>query len=83
MDKLARILNQIRRFIDSDEVEAREVWSLSGRILNVKDLVVGGKFFLEGILKANSVYTEKKDGTKMVAVEPELKRELWCNLAWT
>ena len=76
-DKVARIQLQVRELLEVQEMEQQKFWSLTGKILHIKDLIVGGKFHLYHILKANSVHKERKDSHKMVTVSEELKREMW------
>ena len=57
-DRIARILLQIRRVLESEEVQQQDIWSLAGKILHVKDLIIGGKFHLYHLLKVNSIFTD-------------------------
>ena len=76
-DRIARMQAQVREVLESKEVEASKLWSLTGKVLHVKELIVGGKYHLYHLLKANSKYTEKQDAHMMVKINDLLKKELW------
>ncbi len=80
-DKMARIMGFINEFLNQQEVQAEKVWSLARKINHVKDLVVGGRFHVEEILRTNNMFTDKKkDRNKMVPITKRMTRELWW---WT
>ena len=76
-ERIARIQWQLKEMLQAKEMQQQHIWSVAGKILHLKDLLIGGKFHLYHLLKANSVYTEKKDSTKMVEMSNLLKEELW------
>ena len=76
-ERIARMQGQMKELLDSEGVEQRKVWSLAGKIIHIKDLVIGGRFHLYHILKANSTFTEKKFADSMVHISLSLKKEVW------
>ena len=76
-ERIARIQHQIKELLDVTELEQQKVWSLAGRIIHLKDLIIGGRFHVGHLLKANSVYTDKEHSNEMVEINGWLKREMW------
>jgi hypothetical protein len=72
-EKLARLLEQLKRVIEAAEVKQEEIWSLAGRIMHYAPLVPAGKYNMRHILKANAV---SADGRHQVTVTPELRKQL-------
>ena len=73
-EKVARLVAQIRCALDSEELRQDEVWSLAGRIFHYAPLVPAGRFNINYIVKANGT---SEDRRHMVAMSPELKRQLF------
>ena len=73
-DKLCRLLHLIREASVSDFFLQESMWSLAGKIINIKPLVPSGKFNVNHILKASSFSTNR---TAMVPVSVNLKRQLF------
>ena len=76
-ERIARMQLQIRELLECSEIEQQKIWSISGKIIHVKDLITGGKLHFYHLLKANSVHTDKKSANRMVKVSRDLKREMW------
>ena len=53
------------------------MWSITGKIINVKDLIPAGKFNINEIQWANNFHRLPEDRDKMVPRTPEIKRQLW------
>ena len=76
-DKIARIQHQIKEVLESCQIEQKKIWSIAGKIIHIKDLVVGGRFFMEHLLLANSYYSDKDQRDDLIPISTYLKRELW------
>ena len=78
-DKLCRLLHSLRQAIDAEQIPQEEIWSIAGKILNVKPLVPNGKFNIYFILKAQSFSSDPK---APVPVSADLKRQLhfWLSM---
>ena len=73
-EKLCRLLHSIREVYIADTFRQDGIWSLVGKILNVKPLVPSGRFNINHIVKANSVSTERAYSVPITAL---LKRQLF------
>ena len=73
-EKQTRMLHIIKELIGLEEAPQRMVRSIAGKIINVKDLVPGGRFYLDCILKANRF---SEDGAQMVPLTKEFKEQIW------
>lgn len=78
-EKLLRLLHQIDMIQNRNKVRQDEIWSLTGRILNVKPLVPLGRFHISNLMTANRTSTNPRD---LVEIVPGLKSELqfWKHL---
>lgn len=78
-EKLLRLLHQIDLIQNRRTVRQDEIWSLTGRILNVKPLVPLGRFHISNLMTANRTSTNASD---LVEIKPELITELqfWKHL---
>ena len=78
-EKLIRLLHAIKDAINSESVPQREIWSIAGKIINIRPLVPNGRFHIFFILKAQQFST---DPQALVPVGPDLKRQLafWLDL---
>ena len=72
-DKLTRIVHRIKDLLDKEEEILREVWSVVGKILHVKDLVQPGRHYVGELLR---LYIISKDGSLVVKIPDDFKREL-------
>ena len=59
--KLTLILRTIAEFLSAKKVKQGEMWSLVGKIQNVRALVPGGKFHVDHLIRANSESTNRTD----------------------
>ena len=55
-------------------VEARTVWKVVRKILNIMPLVPTGKFNINHLIRANCVLVKRR---YLVAITPALKRQLF------
>ena len=65
-EKLAGILSLIEEFRDQKEATARSIKKLCGKLVDIRDLVIGARFHLAHLMMDANVYTEKGDMEKMV-----------------
>ena len=73
-DKLVRLLHNIDFLCSVDVVPQEKIWSVFGKIQQVKPLVPSGNFNMYHLIIANSTST---DGKEVVPVCADLKRQLW------
>ena len=73
-DKLTRLRHDIQVLLGLDEVRQDKIWSVVGKIINVRPLVPGGRFHVFHLIKANS---QALEGSVLVPVSADLKRQLW------
>ena len=72
-ERLTRLLHNISDIINSNEVKQEAIWSVTGKILNIKPLIPGGDGFIHHIIRANNY---SKDGCTSVPVEWDLRCQL-------
>ena len=72
-DKLLRLLHTIKNCLEVDFLRQDQIWSLSGKIINVKPLVPSGRFNINHIVKANAYSLYR---SAMVPVTADMKRQL-------
>ena len=78
-NKLARILENIKKALSSDTMKEKEVKSLAGKLINIKPLVPTGKFNMNHIMHMLA----DSNKCEVVEVKPECKRQLhfwWLTL---
>ena len=77
--KLLRLRHALQSAIASDSVPQQQVWSIAGKILNVRPLVPNGRFHIFFILEAQRFST---DPAALVPVTADLRRQLrfWLHL---
>ena len=73
-EKLLRLLHDLRLLMDSDFLEQEKIWSIVGKLINVRPLVPGGRFNMYHLVLSNSF---SKHPWAMVPIDPELKRQAW------
>ena len=73
-EKLIRLLHTLKTCLDADSLRQDELWSITGKILNVKPLIPSGRFHIDHIVKANSFSTDR---STLVPISSELKRQLY------
>ena len=73
-DKLCRLLHSIKSVLIAESFPQVGIWSIVGKILNIKPLIPNGKFNIYHILKANSYALE---GSALVPITPLLKKQLY------
>ena len=71
--KLTLILRSIAQFLAADSVKQGEMWSLVGKIQNVRALVPGGKFHVDHLIRANSESSNRAD---LVVVNNGVRQQL-------
>ena len=72
--KLIRLLHTIKFALESDFLPQDTVWSLAGKIVNVKPLIPQGKFNIDHIVKANSF---SKNRNSLVPISSAMKKQLY------
>ena len=72
-EKMARIRNDIEDIIMKEEVDQERIWSIAGKIINIRSLVPGGKFHVDHIIRANHISDKRK---YKVSIDEELRRQL-------
>lgn len=72
-EKFIRLLHLIRSVSLSDFFLQEGIWSIAGKIINIKPLIPCGRFNVNHILKANSFSLER---STMVPISSKLKRQL-------
>ena len=72
-EKFIRLLHLIREVALSDIFWQDGIWSLTGKILNVKPLIPCGRFNINHLLRANSY---SSDRATMVPISPSLRKQL-------
>ena len=73
-EKLLRLLHDLKRLISSDTLEQDVIWSIVGKIINVRPLVPGGRYNIYHLILANSFSTDSKS---KVPIDGDLKRQAW------
>ena len=72
-DKIARIVNTIKDILEKSELTMGEIWSIVGKILNIKDLVEPGRHYVGELLR---LYIISQDKEEVVRLTDGFKREL-------
>ena len=75
-DRIARIQAQIIEILESDEVPQQKIWSLAGKIIHIKDIMMAGKFHIFYLLRANAENKDKSNANAPVKISGNLKREM-------
>ena len=73
-EKLIRLLHNLDRMLELDEVCQEVVWSVVGKIQIVKPLVPSGKYNMYHLIKAYSISPDKK---ALVPLSADFKRQIW------
>ena len=78
-DKLCRLLHALQEAIEAETIPQEKVWSIAGKIINIKSLVPNGRFNLYHVLRAQCFSTNPKS---LVPMTPDLKRQFffWLTL---
>ena len=71
--KLTLILRSIAQFLASKSVKQGEMWSLLGKIQNVRALVPGGRFHVDHLIRANSESDNRAD---LVIINKGVRQQL-------
>ena len=75
-EKITIILNMLKDLILTDKCEQWVLWKICGKLINIMVVIPPGKFNIDQIIIANSVFTDKSDRKEMVQLWPELKDQL-------
>ena len=75
-EKLTIILLLIEKVLDEEEATARVMKKLSGKLVDIRDLIPGSKFHLAHLMMAACKFTNKEDMEEVVKVEEWLKADL-------
>ena len=73
-EKLARLLQDLKAFLDASEMAQSKIWSMVGKIIHIRPLIPDGRFNIHHLLKANSLSTNKNH---MIHLTPGFKRQTW------
>jgi hypothetical protein len=73
-EKLARLLHSIEEAIAATHLKQQQIWSLVGKILNIKPLIPGAKFNIDHLIRANNV---SKKGSDLIAISGSMKDQLY------
>ena len=73
-EKLVRLLHLIDESIASTNIEQHKIWSLVGKILNIKPLIPGAKFNIDHLIRANNVSKKRSD---LIHVSEKLRAQLY------
>ena len=76
-EKMGSILGLIEKLREDREGTARDVKKLCGKLVDIRDLVEGSKYYLAHLIMAANVFNEKEDMDKMVQVDDWLERDLY------
>ena len=76
-EKMRSILELIDELREEREGSARKIKKLCGKLVDIRDLVEGSKFYLAHLIMAANEYNEKEDMEKMVKVDDWLERDLY------
>ena len=72
-EKLNRICITIEELTCEKEVLQEQIRSIAGKIINIRDLVPGGKFHIDHIIRANNLY---ENGKEKIEMTEKLKKQL-------
>ena len=72
-EKYIRLLHLIKDVALADHFKQDGIWSLTGKLLNIKPLIPCGKFNVDHLLKANSYSSDK---STLVPISQALKKQL-------
>ena len=75
-DKLNIILNIIEEVMENGEASVRTFKKLSGKLVDIRDLVVGSKFHLAHLLMVATTFNEKEDMENVLEVSEWLLADL-------
>ena len=75
-EKMGSIMELIEKLREDGEGTARKMKKLCGKLVDIRDLVEGAKYYLAHLIMAANVFTEKEDMEKMVQVEEWLEKDL-------
>ena len=74
--KMRIILGLIEELRSQREATAREVKRVCGKLVDIRDLIVGARFYLAHLLMAASTFTEKEDMGKIVEIDDWCEKDL-------
>ena len=64
-EKLARILNDINKFLTSDHMPQSAIWSIVGKIIHIQPLIPNGRFNMHHLLDLNCHSIDKNTSVKL------------------
>jgi len=73
-EKLAKISSQIRGLLEWKTARQDEIQSIVGRIIHVRPLILGGRFYVDKLMELNNIH---EDGSKQVELTTDFKRQLY------
>ena len=76
-DKMSGILSLIREVLEDGEATVRTLKKICGKLVDIRNLIPGGKFHLAHLLIASSSFTEREDMERVVELEEWCKSDLY------
>jgi len=74
VEKLSRVLSQLRQGLTNNTLPQHEVWSLVGRLVHYAPLIPCGRYNIHELLKANA---ESEDRNNHVLMTADIRRQLY------
>jgi len=74
LEKLARVLNQLRQGLTNNTLAQHELWSLVGRLIHYAPLIPCGRYNIDELLKARGA---SEDRNAVVLMTPPIRRQLY------
>ena len=72
-EKLARILNDLSKFLTSTEMPLSAIWSIVGKIIHIQPLIPDGRFNMHHLLELNSHSLDKNTS---ISLTPGFKKQI-------
>lgn len=73
-EKLARILNDMQKFLTSDHMPQSAIWSIVGKIIHIQPLIPYGRFNMHHLLDLNSHSLNKNTSVQLT---PNFKKQIY------
>ena len=76
-DKITAIMNIIEEVMDEGEATVRTIKRLCGKLIDIRNLIKGGKFHLAHLMMATKHFSDKKDMEVVVEVDDWCREDLY------
>ena len=73
-EKLHRLRSLIKEALEADDIRQDRLWTIVGKIIHIKPLVLSGCFNIDYLLRANA---ESEDPGHQVQLTAKIKKQLW------